>query len=164
MQRPDEEDFDDFFQSTDDPDEMRPEPEETVRPVPPRLGMLANLSQEEFDVVARSARLNFLPKNQVVFQQGDDADRFFILVDGRVHVERDGEVIATLGPGSFFGESALLVRGKRSATVWTLEDSSLWSVAFDAFEEAVSGHLLADERSAQEIRTRLQSTPPRTFR
>src|SRR4051812_46700038 len=83
-------------------------------PVPPRLGLLATLSHEEFDVVARSATLKFLEPDTVVFKQGEEADRFFILVDGAVEIERDGEVLATLGAGAFFGESALLVRGRRS--------------------------------------------------
>jgi CRP-like cAMP-binding protein len=166
MRVQEDENFEDFFQTPgatpqiDDPPKL-PEP---AGPVPPRLGLLANLNTNEFDVVARSARLNFLPKNQIVFQQGDEADRFFILVDGQVHIERDGEVIATLGAGSFFGESALLVRGKRSATVWTLQDSSLWSVSYEAFEAAVSGHLMNDRQSASEIRERLKGTPPNSFR
>ena len=42
---------------------------------------------------------------------------FFLIVTGSVSVVRDGAVIATLGPGQFFGELSLLDRRPRIATV-----------------------------------------------
>ncbi len=157
-------DIDDFFQAGDgDPDPTVPElPQQ--RAVPPRLGMLADLDDEEFDQVARSAKLTFVQADAVVFSQGDEADRFFILVDGGVEVQRDGEVLATLGPGAFFGESALLVRGARSATVTTIADSSLWSVSYEAFDEAMSHHLMADAEHGPEAARRIAETPHGAFK
>jgi CRP-like cAMP-binding protein len=125
--------------------------------------MLAELSDDEFDQVARSAKLAMVEPDTIVFRQGDDADRFFILVDGGVEVERDGEVLATLGPGAFFGESALLVRGVRSATVTTVSESSLWSVSYEAFDAAMSHHLLADEVHGAEAERRIAETPRGAF-
>lgn len=158
-----EDDLDDFFQAVDTTagDGGVDSPVEIK--VPPRLGLLAPLSNEEFDVVARSAKLGFVTAGKPVFRQGSVADRFFILVDGSAQVERDGEVIGTLEPGSFFGESALLVGGRRSATVTTLSDCSLWSVDYAAFKDVVSEHLLANEQAADEVRSRLDATPPESF-
>jgi voltage-gated potassium channel len=42
---------------------------------------------------------------------------FFVLVDGSAEVTIDGEKVAELGPGDFFGELAILGDGYRSATV-----------------------------------------------
>jgi len=138
---------------------------DTVEPprVPPRLGLLATLSSAEFDVVARSAKLNFFEAGKVVFHQGDDADRFFILVDGSVEIQRDGQLLATLEPGSFFGESALMIGGKRSATVSTVAESALWSVGYLAFEQVVSGHLMANDEARDEVQARLDKAPPGAF-
>ena len=67
-----------------------------------RLGMLV----EEVDV----------PAGRVLFTQGDTADELFVVVSGRVRVERDGTVLANRGPGEFFGEIALVAGGPRTAT------------------------------------------------
>lgn len=158
-----DEDIDDFFQSAPAGDDDAVAAPQQPRAVPPRLGMLADLDDTEFDQVARAAKLTFPVAGTVVFRQGDEADRFFILVDGGVEVERDGEQLATLGPGAFFGESALLVRGRRSATITTLADSSLWSISYDAFDAAVSHHLLADDANRAEAERRIAQTPSSAF-
>jgi CRP-like cAMP-binding protein len=57
-----------------------------------------------------------LPAGRVLFNQGDHAAELFIVVDGQVRVDRNGENIATRGPGEFFGEMALVSEGTRMAT------------------------------------------------
>lgn len=158
-----DDDIDDFFQPGDADAAPGSAGPAQPRALPPRLGMLADLSDEEFDHVARSAKLAMVEADTVVFRQGDAADRFFILVDGGVEVERDDVVLATLGPGAFFGESALLVRGVRSATVATIAASSLWSVSYEAFDAAMSHHLLADEVHGAEAERRIAETPDAAF-
>ena len=51
--------------------------------------------------------------------QGDAADAFYAVVDGRVVVHRDGVVRVHLGPGDCFGERGLLDNAPRNATVTT---------------------------------------------
>jgi CRP-like cAMP-binding protein len=158
--------FDDYFGPGDTGSSSDAGPAATgpvPRLLPPRLGMLADLSDEEFDHVARVAKLAHVDADVIVFHQGDDADRFFILVDGAVEVERDGTVLASLGPGAFFGESALLVKGRRSATVTSLAPCSLWSISYDAFDAAVSHHLLADAERGAEAERRIAETPGHAF-
>ena len=159
-----DDDFDDFFDSAgggNDDADSNPGAEHP-RLLPPRLGMLADLDDAEFDEVARAAKLTQVEAETVVFRQGDEADRFFIVVDGLVEIERDDDVLATLGPGAFFGESALLVKGRRSATVIAIADSSLWSVSYQAFDAAMSHHLLASDAGAEAER-RIAQTPGHAF-
>jgi porphyrinogen peroxidase len=52
----------------------------------------------------------------VLMRQGEIGDDFFVVVDGHVIVERDGEPIARLGRGEFLGEIALIDGRPRSAT------------------------------------------------
>lgn len=158
-----QDDLDDFFAPAESHVEPLDAAASTPRMLPPRLGMLAELTDGEFDQVARAAKLTHVTAGTVVFAQGDGADRFFVLVDGAVQVERDGELLATLGPGAFFGESALLVQGRRSATVSTAADSSLWSISYEAFAAAVSHHLLADPGHRAEAERRIAQTPDHAF-
>jgi CRP-like cAMP-binding protein len=159
-----DDDFDDFFDSETGAGSGAESDTGSDQPrlLPPRLGMLADLDDLEFDAVARSAKLSHVKAETVVFRQGDEADRFFILVDGMVDIERDDEALATLGPGAFFGESALLVKGRRSATVIAIADSSLWSISYQAFDAAMSHHLLASE-AGEEAQRRIAQTPSRAF-
>jgi CRP-like cAMP-binding protein len=52
----------------------------------------------------------------VLTHQGYREGYFFIVVEGTVRIERDGQTIASLGPGEFLGEIALLDAGPRTAT------------------------------------------------
>ena len=58
-----------------------------------------------------------------VIKQGDAPDSFYVIEKGEVDIVRtspekpDGEIIAVLGPGSFFGEAALINQQPRSASV-----------------------------------------------
>jgi hypothetical protein len=71
---------------------------------------------------------------EVIVRQGDTADRFYIVSDGRVevvHEKLDGgeeTVVATLGPGQFFGEMGLLTGKPRTATVRAVEDTKVMSL------------------------------------
>ncbi|WP_395154020.1 cyclic nucleotide-binding domain-containing protein [Ilumatobacter sp.] len=52
-------------------------------------------------------------------KQDDFAYKFFIVLDGEVDVHRDFEFVASIGPGEFFGETALVKGEKRNARVTT---------------------------------------------
>lgn len=155
-------DNEDFFQRPADVGEVDATHSD-VATAPPRLGVLAELSVEEFDSVARSARLAFVAPGGAICTQGEAADRFFIVVDGTVEVERDGKLLATLTDGAFFGESALLVGGRRSATIRALTPCSIWSIDYAAFDAAVAHHLLADAQHGPEAARRIDATPSAAF-
>ena len=57
------------------------------------------------------------PAGHVIARQGEIGTGFFVVVSGGVRVVRDGEVVAKLGPGEFFGELSVLDRMPRNATV-----------------------------------------------
>ncbi|MGH3105099.1 MAG: cyclic nucleotide-binding domain-containing protein [Gaiellaceae bacterium] len=79
---------------------------------------------------------------EVVIQQGDPADKFFIIVDGKVEVlrEDDGNTrkLAELVSGEFFGEIALLRDMPRTATVRAVDQTTLLAMERDAFRALIS--------------------------
>jgi CRP/FNR family cyclic AMP-dependent transcriptional regulator len=58
-----------------------------------------------------------LRAGKVLMQEGERGREFFVIVNGEVDVRRKGRKLATLGPGSFVGEMALLSKAPRVATV-----------------------------------------------
>jgi len=68
---------------------------------------------------------------EIVIQQGDEGDYFYIITGGRCSVtretplNRDGIRLAELGPGDTFGEESLISEAKRNATVRMLTDGVL---------------------------------------
>src|SRR5690606_12655564 len=80
----------------------------------------------------------------VIVRQGDPADEFFVIVEGRVNVEyeerdeqgevADYTVIAELGPGDYFGEMALLADTPRAASVVVAERCQVLALSRGAFE------------------------------
>lgn len=76
---------------------------------------------------------------EVVFRQGEAGDAFYIVHTGQVAVQLRRNLffqktVATLGPGSFFGEIALVSRTPRTATVKALEPSQLFTLVAADFE------------------------------
>ena len=71
----------------------------------------------------------------ILTHQGYREGFFFIVMSGRVRIERDGRTIATLGPGEFLGEIALLDAGPRTATAIVETPARLLQMNYEMFHE-----------------------------
>jgi PPM family protein phosphatase len=63
--------------------------------------------------------------DEVIFDEGAEGDALFVVLSGRVRVQKGDTPIVELGPGEHFGEMALIDRAPRSASVRTLEETRL---------------------------------------
>jgi CRP/FNR family cyclic AMP-dependent transcriptional regulator len=62
--------------------------------------------------------------------EGDYAYDLFVIVEGNAEVTREGEALADLGPGDFFGEMGVLSdEGRRNATVVAKSPMKLLTLA-----------------------------------
>lgn len=78
-----------------------------------------------------------VPTGRVIARQGEIGTGFFIITSGLVRVIRDGEVIAELGPGEFFGELSVLDGLPRLAQVVSVEATTCLALATWDFEAVV---------------------------
>lgn len=56
-------------------------------------------------------------KGKALVEQGQPGEELFLLLDGVLSVEVDGEPVAEVGPGAILGERAVLEGGTRTATL-----------------------------------------------
>jgi len=75
------------------------------------------LSKKDLQLVARNTEDVKVDAGKVLVSEGSAGTEFFVIVDGKARVTRRGKKVATLGPGGFFGDLALLDRAPRNATV-----------------------------------------------
>ena len=79
--------------------------------------LFAGVPEEALSKVATFATLESAVEGKTIIREGGFSNDFYIVEDGTVKVEREGEHLADLGPGDVFGEQGLLEKQERSATV-----------------------------------------------
>jgi CRP-like cAMP-binding protein len=101
------------------------------------LPLFSECSRRELDAVAAVADELRLPAGREVMRQGARGRELVVLLDGEVEVSRNGEVLATRGPGDFLGELALVTHRPRVATVTATTDLRVLVLERGAFERLV---------------------------
>src|SRR5450759_3789557 len=97
------------------------------------------LSDEQIVEVARELEVERYATGEAIFHERDEGQNFYIINQGKVKVLRHGsgrapKLIATLAPGDFFGEAALLSGRRRSATVAAARDVELLRLSKENFD------------------------------
>jgi CRP-like cAMP-binding protein len=95
-----------------------------------RCPLFANADERILSSLANRLRRRRFRRGEVIFHQGDPGDSLHVVASGAVKIvlpspEGEEAIIATLRPGDFFGELALLDGAPRSATATSLEQSEM---------------------------------------
>ena len=87
---------------------------------PSRLNSISLFREIPDDVLSEIATFadeSSVPEGQHLVDEGDYSYEFMAIEEGTAEVLRDGQHVAELGPGDFFGEIGLLEKDRRNATV-----------------------------------------------
>jgi hypothetical protein len=102
-----------------------------------QLPIAAGLPAFVLEQLAAAAQMCPLPPGVDVVVEGAPAHAFYAVVDGSVVVHRNGEEVARVGPGGFFGERGLLDRSPRNASVTTSAQTTLLRLDGDVLLDAL---------------------------
>ena len=101
------------------------------------------------------------PKGTVLFHEGEAGKEMFVLQSGRVVITktvRDTvQILATLGPGEFFGEMALISNRPRNATAMVDEPARLLVIDPKTFEGMIRGNSEIAVRMIKKLAERLDA-------
>lgn len=107
-----------------------------------------------------------IPSGQIVFREGDDGTEMFIIESGAIDIQRaarSGEPLATLGPGDFFGEMAILEDQPRFATAIARAPTKLLRIDRAAFPGVIAGNVEIAIRIMRKLAGRLRRAESRAL-
>jgi CRP/FNR family transcriptional regulator, cyclic AMP receptor protein len=117
--------------------------------------LFAGLGKKECKALAQRADEIDIPEGKRLAREGDFAYEFFVREKGTAEVTHDGECIAELGPGDFFGELGVLASERRMATVTATSPMDLIVLT--------SGALRAVNREHPQVAERLRAAIDERF-
>ncbi|MGB4592194.1 MAG: cyclic nucleotide-binding domain-containing protein [Coriobacteriia bacterium] len=88
-----------------------------------RVPIFEHCTAEEISSIAQVAQEHMYQPGQIIVTQGTPGQAFYLILGGRVGIERDGNVLGAFGPGDFFGEMSLLDSAQRSATIRAIDET-----------------------------------------
>jgi HEAT repeat protein len=108
--------------------------------------------------VAALAEVVHFDQGEVVFEQGDEGDAFYVVVQGAIEISRGQTRLATLGPREGFGEMAILDRDTRSATATAVQPTTLLRLDRDNFDQVVEQNPVVARGIYRVLTERLRNT------
>ncbi len=99
------------------------------------LSFFHDFSQHEIRELQRASEWRDYQAGEEIVREGELDDRFYVIVSGRVIVERDGRPIGYLDTGDCFGETSYVADVKRSSTIRAGDNVSILSVSATLLEQ-----------------------------
>ena len=110
------------------------------------VAILAPLPDDAQEAIAAATRIHRYGKGETILRRGAAGDSMFVVHSGDVSVrvndpdETGAHEVATLGPGSVFGEMALLTGERRTADIVALDDVVALEIGKDSLQPVLQRH------------------------
>jgi CRP-like cAMP-binding protein len=121
------------------------------------LPLFAPLGAPQLEGLAHRLEESLVPAGTVVVREGDPGDRFYVVAEGELDVDRGGQPMRSLGRGEGFGEIALLRNVPRTATVTASTDARLYALDKTSFLTSIGAHARAVSEAERLVHERLPS-------
>jgi signal transduction histidine kinase len=126
------------------------------------------LSEKELAELASVAELRTYPPGTILCHEGRAEEIFYVIVSGRAEVSKYIQadmqrVLHRPGPGEFFGEIALVQEGPRTATVRTIESTTVLEIGREAFLSVLNRSASMAVRIMLQVTSRLRDADQRAI-
>lgn len=131
-----------------------------------KIPLFSSLKDEELNAIARVSVVKNCPKDSLILIEDDEGDALFIIRAGKVKVTSFSvtgkEIIfSILGAGDFFGDMSLLDGKPRSASVISMEESSVYILRRVDFHRIIEKHPNIALKLLKELTSRLRKADER---
>ena len=125
-----------------------------------RVPMLSSLDRRHLEKLAKDFSERTFPAGSVVVKEGEERGiGFFVVADGEAVATVGGTEVSRLGPGSHFGEIALISDRVRTATVTAVTDLHCYVMTLWDFRSFVQGDAEVAWKLLEQLATMLHRTP-----
>ncbi|MGE5236664.1 MAG: Crp/Fnr family transcriptional regulator [Acidobacteriota bacterium] len=126
-----------------------------------RSSLFAELAPNELEALALAAEEREFARDEAIFTIQEPADGLYVIANGRVKVAVSSSggkelILATLGPGQFFGEMSLLDDEPRSANVVAQLPTTAYRIRRQEFERLIEAHPSIARKLLRELSLRLR--------
>jgi len=126
-----------------------------------RAPLFEGLDEENARGLRRQLTEVRLSRGEHLFQEGQDGDRLFVVLDGKMKLTRaavDGRenLLGVLGPGEMFGELSLFDPRPRTSSASAVTDAALAALGHDALRRMLQDHPEVSLHMLQALARRLR--------
>ena len=104
------------------------------------VSLFEGLGRRELGEIAKLLDEVAVPAGKVLMRQGEPGSEMFIIAAGRFRIERNGQVLRDVGPGTSIGDISLIAEGPRTATVTAIEPSTILLAGHREFHTLMDEH------------------------
>ena len=121
------------------------------------IPLFAELKEEDLTELCKHIKLRRFMKNSPIVRQGDAGDNFYTIVSGKAKIVVTGnngveKTLGTLSTGDSFGETALIEKGPRTASIITLSQTAVFEINREGFEKFLASNTENREKITGKIR------------
>ncbi len=108
-----------------------------------RIPLFQDLSKEDLFGLINELPVEALEAGKYLFHEGEPGNSLYVVKSGKIEVVLAGGTsdemhLRFCGPGEYVGEMSLILKqGRRTASVRTTEDSQLWMMTRDKFNDCI---------------------------
>jgi CRP/FNR family transcriptional regulator len=127
-----------------------------------RVSIFSVLEEDEISEVVRKITTRKYKKGQMIFFEGDVADKLYIVSNGKMKVfkytkEGKEQILYILSNGDFIGDLSLLKRGKFEFNAEALEDTAICTLSKEDFDNVVRSNPEIPIKILENVHDRLLS-------
>ena len=105
-----------------------------------KVPLFEGLEDRDLERLADRFQERTFPEGATIVEEGSTGTSFFVIAEGNASVSVGGELRASLGPGDYFGEMAIMEEGVRSASVTAATDFRCYFLTPWEFRPFVEEH------------------------